>query len=545
MARSFRILGTLGRGAFGEVHLTEIRTDEDFVQTLAVKWLHAELSEDPELAGRLRDEARLLGLLDHPNIVRVQGLTRLDGRLAVLMEAVRGCNLARRHLPPRATSEVISAVADALHAAYTAIPPGRTEPLRVVHRDIKPSNIMVTQRGQVKVMDFGVARATFEAREVSTRSQQFGTARYMAPERWLEGLAEAPSDVFSLGITLIELISGAPLARLRLSRQGYQEDATAALERIDDPALRSLTEAMIAFIPTDRPTAAEVVERLAGIALPGDTLRDWAGQLQVPDLEQTDRTGTVVVERTADTIALTAPTTAALTAATAPTQAAPFALQGATTAATAVPPTETAPVEAVPRAPSPVSKRSSALPLATLGLAALLLGIGWWATRSTDTVPAEVPIAATPEPPQQPPEPAPGPPPPAPVEAPLPEPTRVPSPEPIAQPAVPVAPPSARPTPAEPRPAPPPQPAVEPAPSPELETTDTPRIPITFVVDAGLSVSTPFGSLGAGRGVLLLPAGEVVRLAVDHPDSPFGCTIPLGNAPATWSVRRDGTCGER
>ncbi|MCA9566901.1 MAG: serine/threonine protein kinase, partial [Myxococcales bacterium] len=286
MARSFRILKTLGRGAFGEVHLTEIRSEDDFVQTLAVKWLHEQHSDNPEIAGRLRDEARLLGLLAHPNIVRVQGLTKLDGRLAVLMEPVQGVDLSGRELPPEAAREVVGAVADALDAALHTVPPGRTEPLRVVHRDIKPSNIMVTPRGAVKVMDFGVARATFDAREVHTQSQQYGTARYMAPERWLEGVSEAPSDVFSLGVTLVELVGGEPMQRPRLSRQGFEEDVGAALSRLaagPGAALEPVARRMLAFAPDDRPSAREVMDALGELRLPGPDLASWARGLTVDE----------------------------------------------------------------------------------------------------------------------------------------------------------------------------------------------------------------------------------------------------------------------
>ena len=100
MGRSFRILETLGEGAYGAVHRAEARDDDGFVQVLAVKWLHARWSHDAELASRLRDEARLLALLDHEHIVRVHGITRIDGRLAITMEAVRGVDLSRLPTPP-------------------------------------------------------------------------------------------------------------------------------------------------------------------------------------------------------------------------------------------------------------------------------------------------------------------------------------------------------------------------------------------------------------------------------------------------------------
>ncbi|MCB9679210.1 MAG: serine/threonine protein kinase [Alphaproteobacteria bacterium] len=423
MPRSFRFLDKLGRGAFGEVHLAELRTDEDFVQTVAVKWLHSEYSDDVELAGRLRDEARLLGLLQHPNVVRVSGLTRIDGRLAVLMEPVAGRDLTGAHVPPRATAEIVAAVADALDAAWETVPPGRSEPLRVVHRDIKPSNIMVTRRGQVKVMDFGVARATFESREAQTRSQQYGTARYMAPERWIEGIAEAPSDVFSLGITLVELASGEAVGRPRLSREGFDADLAEPIARLDAwPELRDLAREMVAFSPADRPSAAAVSERLGGMGLPGPGLRQWAGEIEVAAGTPDAMTGTVVVEDTnAATFALdgSAGTVDATTAA----YTADVALAPPELVATAAPAPAT-----LPRVAAGIGALAIALLVLLFGVPALLDGPAdvpgpGPASAPENTAPVPEPAAAVPEPAAPVPEPA--------APAPVPEPTApAPAPEP-------------------------------------------------------------------------------------------------------------------
>ncbi|TNE84229.1 MAG: serine/threonine protein kinase, partial [Deltaproteobacteria bacterium] len=312
MARSYRLLEKLGEGAFGEVHLAELREDdEDFVQTLAVKWLHSEYSGDPAIAGRLRDEARLLALLNHDHIVRVHGLTRLDGRLAVLMEPVDGIDLsevAGECVPQEAALTIIAAVADALGAAWNAHPRGTSGPLRVVHRDIKPSNIMVTRTGAVKVMDFGVARAHFDNREAQTRSQQFGTARYMAPERWLHGESDAPSDIFSLGITMIELITGTEVERFRLARKAFAEDLERVLDRLaDKPEIRALAAEMCALEADARPDASEVAGRARELAPGGvEALRAWAEARCVPRAGTKNPSPTVLAEEvSAETFAVT------------------------------------------------------------------------------------------------------------------------------------------------------------------------------------------------------------------------------------------------
>ncbi|MEZ4317323.1 MAG: serine/threonine-protein kinase [Myxococcota bacterium] len=502
MARRFRFLDRLGQGAFGEVHLAELTTDEDFSQTVAVKWLHAQYSNDPELAGRLRDEARLLGLLQHPNIVRVSGLTRIDGRLAVLMEPITGRDLTQAHVPPRATADIVASVADALDAAWETIPPGRSEPLRVVHRDIKPSNIMVTRHGLVKVMDFGVARATFESREAQTRSQQYGTARYMAPERWIDGIAEAPSDVFSLGITLVELASGAPVARPRLSREGFEADLAGPLESLAEwPELQSLAADMVAFSPDDRPSAAEVGRRAAELELPGPGLRAWAATIEPMTGAPDALTGTVVAEDTgADT----------------------FAIE---------PVAQTAPLTLARPAEPEVRPRNRAV---FVGLFALVaLGAVGVATTLMPTEPTADPVPTTrTEVPVVVPDPEPAP-------APVPEPEPVQQPEPVAAPAPAPEPsePPPRPEPRPVRPAPtPPAPVPDPEPEPEV------RVTTIFEVDPGLSARVAGRELGAGRTAVDVPAGDVLPVEVRGPDGTFGCSILVGQVTEIWQIRTDRRC---
>jgi serine/threonine protein kinase len=307
LPRSFTLLKKLGEGSFGAVHLAEVRGELDLVQTLAVKWLHPEWSGKSEIAARLRDEARLLALLQHENIVRVHGLTYIEDRLAILMEPIEGADLAKlkEPMPIRAALETVEATADALAAAWEKLPPNRGEPLRVVHRDIKPSNIMISSRGAVKVMDFGVARATFREREATTKSQQYGTARYMAPERWLHGEESASSDVYSLGITLIEILSMESVPRLRLSPGGFQEDHGAAVSRLQMwPEVRELVSAMCAYEEEERPSASQVAARCrslsAGMVGPG--LKDWC-HTWVPCQEASEQRldSTVVLEDDGET----------------------------------------------------------------------------------------------------------------------------------------------------------------------------------------------------------------------------------------------------
>ncbi len=504
MPRSFKLLETLGEGAFGAVHLAEVRDDDDFVQTLAVKWLHPRWSADADLAGRLRDEARLLALLNHEHIVRVHGLTRLEGRLAILMEPVDGADLSRldgQPMPPRAALEAVADVAEALEAAWNTTPAGTDEPLRVVHRDIKPSNVMVTGRGRVKVMDFGVARARFDAREAHTQSQQFGTARYMAPERWLDGVAEAPSDVFSLGITLLELLAGRPIERPRLSPGAFSSDIAEALTVVDAwPEVRGLVQVMVAYDAEDRPSAAKVAIECRDIAsrIEGASLRDWAETWVDEHRGHSTSDGTIVPEdasaetfqvlpsvqqRTADTSGLTAPLTAS----------------------------------------SPLAPGVGGLVLGIAGTLLVIAGVVWLvpgpgeqpaADAVADQAPAPEPLLETPQ----------GTPPEA-DEASTPAPTL--DPEPI------VPPPSTAPVTAPVRQpeAPPPAEAAPDPPPPEPEPE------VTLTVSAGPGLDMDLAGLGAIRNRVgkLVPTG-FYTLTVSGAGEPFQCTLDVDSSVTRYSV---------
>lgn len=296
--RQIRILRTLGEGGFGVVHLAEVAGEDGFVQRVALKVLHQAMAGRGDVAGRQRDEARLLAQLNHDHIVKVLDLGEYDGRPAVLMEYVEGIDahglLQHTALPPRAALEVVAAAASALDAASTALSPRTGRPLRVVHRDIKPANLLVTAQGGVKVLDFGVARADFD-REGATRSVLFGTARFMAPEMWLEGSSGPAVDVYALGVTALELLGHAgytrpPLVPDLFARQ--VEEALALPLPEADPArldeLRALLRAMLAFEARDRPTAGEVHDRALALAerAPGLMLRRWARQVVPPLLAE-------------------------------------------------------------------------------------------------------------------------------------------------------------------------------------------------------------------------------------------------------------------
>ena len=301
--RQYRIIQQIGKGGFGTVYRAELQGVGGFAKQVALKVLNrggdggdAALNE---LALRLRDEARILGLIQHRAIVRVDSLARLGDGWAVVMEYVPGVDLhlvVRKAAPPaRVALQLIEEVASALYAAFSVPSDVTDRPLRLLHRDIKPSNIRITAQGEVKVLDFGVARAEFQEREARTRSVLMGSFRYMAPER-IEGIEGPAADIYSLGLVLAELLCGkvrdAPPkhpSRHEVFIEEIRNDIQSRHRKVwkaQREAIVSLVERMLSFEPSDRPTAREVERTCREIAgqLTGAWLREWSEE-EIPTLQ--------------------------------------------------------------------------------------------------------------------------------------------------------------------------------------------------------------------------------------------------------------------
>jgi serine/threonine-protein kinase len=322
-ARRYRVLETLGRGGFGTVYRAELIGAGGFAKQVALKVLNSDGALPSEMGLRLRDEARMLGLLRHRAVVGVESLAHLDVGWAVVMEYVPGVDAsalvgAGTRPPARVGLEIVEEVASALHAAFEIPSDVTGGPLRLVHRDIKPSNIRVTAQGEVKVLDFGVAKADFHRREAQTRSLLFGSLRYMAPERF-EGIDTHEGDVYALGVVLAELLASKefPEPPKHPARHAAWADAVGreveeavGNERpqpagSDIASLRALVGDMLAFEPRDRPPAREIARRCRSlrVCLPGVWLREWAEAEIPPLVEQVgsrpvdEPGGSILVER--------------------------------------------------------------------------------------------------------------------------------------------------------------------------------------------------------------------------------------------------------
>ena len=242
----------------------------------------------------------MLGLISHPAIVQAQDLITLAGRPAVVMEYVPGVNLSWLINPKRCPSPIpltvvlaiVRDVASALDAAYNRPSTVTGAPLEVLHRDVKPGNIRITPDGNVKILDFGIARSSQMDREAETKAHQLGSLGYMAPEL-LEGRGASPaSDVYALGVVFYECLLRKRLGWARQTQESHDGHVAERLEAADlseaEGAIELLTE-MLAFDPERRPTTAAVRGRCRRLErnLDGPLTEEWAPE-QLPRVDRPD-----------------------------------------------------------------------------------------------------------------------------------------------------------------------------------------------------------------------------------------------------------------
>jgi serine/threonine protein kinase len=254
----YQVVSLLGAGGMGEVYLAR---DPRLDRTVAIKILPGDLAGDPERMQRFEREARAASALNHPNVATIYDVGESDGLRFIVMEHVEGetvaARVAGRPLLPVAVVDIAVQAADALDVAHAK---------GITHRDIKPANLMVTSRGHLKVLDFGVAK--MKLRDESTRSGEWtlepgtaigrviGSGPYMSPEQITGGDVDPRSDVFSLGVVIYQMATGhlpfpgstreelmeAILRAAPESMTGLNPDVPSELERITFKCLEKSAE---------------------------------------------------------------------------------------------------------------------------------------------------------------------------------------------------------------------------------------------------------------------------------------------------------------
>ncbi len=286
----FAIRERLGVGGMGEVYRAR---DTKLNRWVAIKRLSGTLRADPAQRRRFLKEAERVSQLTAPNVAALYDILEEQGETFLVMELVEGCNVRERLYEKTSLKDFLALALQAAEGLRAAHAQG------VIHCDIKPDNIMISPAGQVKILDFGLARqlsinghvtATF----TSTTAGISGTPGYMAPEVMLESLPDARSDIFSLGVVFYEVLSGTHPFRKRTvieTAESVLHSEPPELESFGIPVrLSQIVARMMAKEPAQRySTAAELIADLRGFA---ETVQ--SGVMLAPLVSSHPRPGSIV-----------------------------------------------------------------------------------------------------------------------------------------------------------------------------------------------------------------------------------------------------------
>jgi len=303
----YRILSRLGRGGMGTVYKA---IDETLDREVAIKCLNADLG-DPELLKRFRAEAVTLARLNHPNIAMLFELGDHDGQLMMVMEYVRGetfDRVSQREGPMTVTraAQLCAQVLDALDHAHRA---------GVVHRDLKPANLMLTQSGQVKVMDFGLARM-IGTEHLTNDGYMVGTPAYMSPEQVLGRDIDGRADLYAMGVVLFRLLTSqlpftadsgiamvqrqlhdtpTPIRHVRKELpEACDEVLSRALEKVAANRYQTADEFRSALIRLDPTLSPTSVSRIASSVAPAPSASVAAAAVAEPAMPMTPTPGAML-----------------------------------------------------------------------------------------------------------------------------------------------------------------------------------------------------------------------------------------------------------
>lgn len=236
------LLNRLAVGGMAEVYRAKLIGPKGFEKKLAIKKILPEFSYDEEFVQMFVDEARISSHLHHPNIVPVFDFGQVNQQYYIAMELVEGTNLKNLFFRSLKQEKVlskplvyfmVSKIASALEYAHRVQIEGQEGQLKLVHRDVSPQNILISRRGEVKITDFGIAKAAIRLTQTQPGKIQ-GKYSYMSPEQALGRNIDHRSDIFSLGIIFFELLTGKKVYGSKDSVERYKQATKAKIPRLNN-----------------------------------------------------------------------------------------------------------------------------------------------------------------------------------------------------------------------------------------------------------------------------------------------------------------------
>ena len=282
----YEILSHLSRGGMGEVLLGRRSGAYGFERLVALKTIRSDMSGDDSLHAMFLDEARLAARLTHPAVAQVFDFGEENGRLWLAMEYVAGVPLSQLlvrppRVPPGVAARILAEACRGLHAAHD-LKDGEGRSLKVVHRDISPDNLVLGFDGHVKVLDFGIALMRGRNQPVTQVGHVKGKLVYMAPEQLRGDAVDRRSDVYAMGVVLLEMLTG---------RRAFQQ-ADAAVSLTHQRRRIVLPSAVVGPMPDGLEEAMlqamddEADQRWATALEFSEALEDVASRARAPSLDR-------------------------------------------------------------------------------------------------------------------------------------------------------------------------------------------------------------------------------------------------------------------
>lgn len=300
----YEILARLKEGGMATLFVGQRAGAAGFARKVAIKIVHPDMAGNQEFVRMFVDEAFLSARIHHPNVVHVEELGEADGTYYLVMEYVEGCSLAQlldalirkgRRMSPELAVWIAIEVADGLHAAHETRN-DQGELLNVVHRDVSPQNVLVADRGNVKLIDFGIAKARIRGRRTTVGSLK-GKLRYMAPEQAFGRAVDRRTDVYALGIVLWEMLT---LRQLFDGRNDLEVMRMVQNPVVPPPGLSvpGIPEALdrvvlsaLAKSADERPQGALELRRRLAEAMPQAAALDFSDMAELLAATMNDETG--------------------------------------------------------------------------------------------------------------------------------------------------------------------------------------------------------------------------------------------------------------